>query len=56
MKDSSMNSFISLLLNKNPETRLGGSFINLKKNIIFAQIEWHELINKKIKPSFEVPK
>lgn len=56
MKDSSMNSFISLLLNKNPETRLGGSFSNLKKNAIFTHIEWHELINKKIKPAFEIPR
>lgn len=40
MKDQNMNSFISLLLNKNPETRLGGSFTNLKKNAIFSNIEW----------------
>jgi cGMP-dependent protein kinase 1 len=56
MKDSTMNSFISLLLNKNPETRLGGSFTNIKKNPIFAQVEWHQLINKDIKPAFEIPK
>lgn len=56
MKDSIVNSFICLLLNKNAETRLGGSFSNLKKNPIFAQVEWHELINKKIKPAFEIPK
>lgn len=41
MKDGSMNSFISLLLNKNPETRFGGSFTNIKKNAILAQVEWH---------------
>lgn len=40
MKDQNMNAFISLLLNKNPETRLGGSFTNLKKNTIFSNIEW----------------
>jgi hypothetical protein len=35
MKDEKINSFISLLLNKNPETRLGGSYANLKKHGAF---------------------
>ena len=38
MKDSSINSFITLLLNKNPESRLSGSFNNLKKHQIFDKI------------------
>jgi hypothetical protein len=38
MKDTHVNSFISLLLNKNPETRLGGSYANLKKNSVFSKI------------------
>lgn len=38
MKDTHINSFISLLLNKNPETRLGGSYANLKKNSVFSKI------------------
>lgn len=50
-----MNSFISLLLNKNPETRLGGSYANLKKHSVFSKIEWHEIISKKMKPLFEIP-
>jgi cGMP-dependent protein kinase len=44
MKDQTINSFISLLLNKNPETRLGGSFANLKKNPVFSGIEWVPII------------
>jgi hypothetical protein len=55
MKDTHINSFISLLLNKNPETRLGGSYANLKKHSVFAKIEWHEIISKKMKPLFEIP-
>jgi hypothetical protein len=38
MKDPLINSFISLLLNKNPETRLGGSFTNLKQNPVFENL------------------
>jgi len=41
MKDAAINAFITLLLSKNPETRLGGSFSNLKKNHVFEKIEWH---------------
>ena len=40
MKDVSINSFITLLLSKNPESRLSGSFSNLKKLPIFSKIEW----------------
>lgn len=35
MKDEKINSFITILLAKNPESRLGGSFANLKKHIAF---------------------
>lgn len=38
MKDPSINSFISLLLNKNPETRLSGSFNSLKSHPIFEKV------------------
>lgn len=38
MKDPAINSFISLLLNKNPETRLSGSFNALKNHPIFENI------------------
>jgi hypothetical protein len=40
MKDQNINSFISTLLNKNPESRLNGSFTQLKKHPIFDKIEW----------------
>lgn len=40
MKDQALNTFISQLLNKNQESRLGGSFANLKKNEVFSKIEW----------------
>lgn len=40
MKDPKINAFISLLLNKNPDTRLGGSYSNLKKNPVFQDIAW----------------
>ena len=40
MKDPNINAFISMLLNKNPESRLNGSFANLKKHAIFDKIEW----------------
>ncbi len=38
MKDANINAFISLMLNKNPESRLGGSFTTLKKHAIFDKI------------------
>jgi cGMP-dependent protein kinase len=38
MKDNRINAFISILLNKNPESRLGGSFNNLKKHPVFQEI------------------
>lgn len=40
MKDDKINSFITMLLAKNPESRLGGSFSNLKKHPIFAKFSW----------------
>jgi len=35
MKDSNLNALITLLLNKNPESRLSGSFASLKKHPAF---------------------
>lgn len=40
MKDEKVNSLIILLLNKNPENRMGGSFANLKKHSAFEKISW----------------
>lgn len=40
MKDEKINSFITLLLNKNPEIRTGGSFTNLKKHPAFDRMSW----------------
>lgn len=40
MKDPAVNNLITLLLNKNPESRLGGSFLNLKKHAAFDKISW----------------
>lgn len=40
MKDEKINALITLLLNKNPESRLGGSFANLKKHTAFEKISW----------------
>lgn len=55
MKDANMNSLISSLLNKNPEARLCGSFLNLKKHPAFEKISWIDLVSKKAKPSFLIP-
>ena len=40
MKDEKVNSFISILLSKNPESRTTGSFANLKKHASFEKISW----------------
>jgi cGMP-dependent protein kinase len=40
MKDGNVNALIAMLLNKNAEARLGGSFAALKKHAAFAKIEW----------------
>ena len=40
MKDPKINHLITILLNKNPESRLGGSYIALKKNAAFEGINW----------------
>lgn len=40
MKDDKVNALISLLLNKNADSRLGGSFANLKKHKAFEKIPW----------------
>jgi cGMP-dependent protein kinase len=56
MRDSISNSFISQLLSKNPDSRLGGSYSDLKKHPFFQGFDWHLLINKKMKPCFELPK
>jgi hypothetical protein len=56
MKDPNSNSFISQLLSKNADSRLGGSFSDLKKHSFFNNFDWHQLINKKMKPCFELPK
>ncbi len=56
MKDPISNSFISQLLNKNPDSRLGGSYSDLKKHLFFQGFDWHALVNKKMKPCFELPK
>lgn len=56
MKDPVSNSFVSQLLSKNPDSRLGGSYSDLKKHPFFQGFDWHQLINKKMKPCFELPK
>ena len=56
MKDTNSNSFISQLLSKNPDSRLGGSYSDIKKHPFFGNFDWHQLINKKMKPCFELPK
>lgn len=56
MRDPVSNSFISQLLSKNPDSRLGGSYSDLKKHLFFQGFDWHQLINKKMKPCFELPK
>jgi len=40
MKDLKINALITILLNKNPESRLGGSFSALKKNPAFESVNW----------------
>ena len=40
MKDEKVNSLISILLNKNPESRNAGSYANLKKHSAFEKISW----------------
>jgi cGMP-dependent protein kinase len=56
MRDPVSNSFISQLLSKNPDSRLGGSYSDLKKHLFFQGFDWHHLMNKKMKPCFELPK
>lgn len=56
MRDSVSNAFISQLLSKNADSRLGGSYSDLKKHAFFQGFDWHQLINKKMKPCFELPK
>ena len=56
MRDPVSNSFVSQLLSKNPDSRLGGSYSDLKKHVFFQGFDWHQLINKKMKPCFELPK
>ena len=40
MTDKNMNSFITQVLNKNAEGRLGGSYAALKNHPFFTGIEW----------------
>lgn len=40
MKDQTANSFITQLLNKNPELRLGGSYNALKRHPFLSSIDW----------------
>jgi len=40
MRDAKLNSLITLLMNKNPESRLCGSFSALKKHAAFEKISW----------------
>lgn len=40
MKDSIANSFITQLLSKLPELRLGGSYTSLKRHPFLSSIEW----------------
>jgi cGMP-dependent protein kinase len=56
MKDPVSNTFISQLLSKNPDSRLGGSYTDLKKHAFFNGFDWHQLINKKMKPCFDLPR
>ena len=56
MKSETAKSFILQLLNKKPESRLMGSYDTLKNNKFFDGIDWCDLIEKKIKSPFEVPK
>jgi cGMP-dependent protein kinase len=56
MKDPVSNTFISQLLSKNPDSRLGGSYTDLKKHAFFNGFDWYQLINKKMKPCFDLPK
>ena len=56
MRDPVSNSFISQLLSKNADSRLGGSYSDLKKHMFFQGFDWHQLMNKKMKPCFELPK
>lgn len=56
MRDPVSNSFISQLLSKNADSRLGGSYSDLKKHMFFQGFDWHQLMNKKMKPCFDLPK
>ena len=40
MNDTNINSFITILLNKNPDYRLKGSYTCLKKHPMFESIDW----------------
>ena len=40
MKDEIANTFITQLLNRNPEARIGESYSEIKNNLFFNSIEW----------------
>jgi len=40
LKDNNARLFITQLLNKIPETRLGGSYPSLKSHVWFSNFEW----------------
>lgn len=45
MNDKNTNAFITQLLNKNSEARLGGSYSVLKNHPFFQGIDWVKIHN-----------
>lgn len=56
MNDAVANSLIIRLLNRNSESRLGESYADLKNHEFFKQIDWNQLLERKIVPCFKPPK
>lgn len=50
MVDKRAKKLIEQFLSHNPETRLDGSFDNIKSNSWFSSIDWERLYKKSISP------
>ena len=52
VKDESLISLVSLLLNKSPESRLNMTSTELMTHDFFANVNWNELMNRQMEPPY----
>ena len=55
MNDKKAKKFIEQLLNHNPESRLNGSFLNLKSDLWLEGINWESLETRMYSTNVHVP-